>query len=183
MNASAPRKYGTVAKTFHWVMAALVLGMLGVGLVMHDVADLSLKLKMYNLHKATGMLVLGLVVLRILWRLAARYPAPAESLTAFERAVSRAVHFGLYLWMAAMPLSGWLMSSSAERPVSFFGLYTFPDLVGKDEGRAEALGDVHEVLAWSLMALVALHVAGALKHHFIDKDTVLRRMLPFARVE
>ena len=107
-------------------------------------------------------------------------PSPAPHLGApYERFLARFTHAALYVLLFAMPLSGWMMSSARGFPVSWFGFFTLPDLVAKNKSLYEALLTTHETLAWVLGAVVTLHVAAALKHHFMHRDDVLRRMLPF----
>lgn len=170
--------YGTISKAFHWGMAALVLAMLGIGFFMGGMPASLTKLKTYNLHKSLGVTVLALVVLRMLWHLYAPRPA-LLALHAWERLAARAGHAALYFFMLAMPLSGWAMSAAAGRPVSFFGLFTLPDIAPANPAIQRICHDIHEICALGLLAMVAAHFAAALKHHIIDKDDTLRRMLPF----
>jgi cytochrome b561 len=131
-------------------------------------------------HKSVGITILGLAVLRLLWRLYNRNspPLPAN-LKPHERGLAHLTHYGLYLLLFAMPLSGWMMSSAKNYPVSWFGFFTLPNLVQPDEGVFEFMKATHGVLAGALMVITALHVLAALYHHFMKKDDVLKRMLPF----
>jgi cytochrome b561/polyisoprenoid-binding protein YceI len=169
--------YGSGSKVFHWLTAFLVICLVIIGFIMGGL-PLTLKLQTYNLHKSLGVLVLILTLGRVCWNILSRRPAPDESLTDFEKAASTMLHAGFYVLLIAMPLSGWIMSSAAGRPVSFFGLFTLPDLVAKDEMTAKVFRALHWDIAWILIACVVLHVSAAIKHHFVDKDNVLRRMLP-----
>lgn len=171
-------EYGTAAKALHWTIALLVIGLLVMGLTMDGLPTGPGKLEVYNLHKSLGVTVLVLMALRLGWRVSQIQPAPMAGHRQWERALARAVHYFLYAALLLMPLSGWMMSSAAGRPVSFFGLFTLPDLVPKDRDLRGFFGEVHEFLGWSIMSALALHVAGALKHHVIDRDGTLRRMLP-----
>lgn len=182
MFRNSQARYGSVTKTFHWGMAVLVLTMLALGLCMGGVEDLASKLALYNLHKSLGATVLFLALCRLGWHVYSRRPPLAESLKPLEKAAARTVHALMYVFMIGMPLSGWLMSSAAGRPVSVFGLFTLPDLVEQDKAVAGLMHDVHGVAAYGFMAAICLHVAGAVKHHFIDKDITLKRMLPFTKV-
>jgi cytochrome b561 len=182
MLGNSPTRYGTITKTLHWVTAILVLLMLALGIYMTDVEEMATKLMLYNRHKSLGVLVLALTLLRVLWHLYSKKPAYVESLKPWEKRTAHVVHTFLYIALLGMPMTGWLMSSAAGRAVSFFGLFTLPDLVGQDKALGGIFRETHEILSDFLMAAIALHVAGALKHHFIDKDITLKRMLPFVKV-
>lgn len=173
--------YGAVAKGFHWVIAVLIIGLLAVGLYMSDLPPDPFKFQLYGMHKAFGITVLGLAVLRLLWRFSAVVPASLPHHAQWEKFLARAAHYALYALMIAIPLSGWAMSSAGGHPVSFFGLFEIPPLVGKNPELGHDLAELHETLAWTLMGVLALHIAGAIKHHFVDKDETLRRMLPSCR--
>ncbi len=170
--------YGAVAKGLHWAMATIIIGVLGLGLYMSDLPPDPFKFQLYGLHKAFGVTVLGLVVLRLLWRLGNGVPTALPHHAQWEKFLARAAHYALYALMMIVPLSGWAMSSAGGHPVSFFGLFTLPALIGENPDLGRDIAEMHETLAWSLMGVVALHVAGALKHHFVDKDETLLRMLP-----
>ena len=168
--------FGWVAIIFHWVMALLILGMLGVGLYMKRLPIGLEKLQLYGLHKSFGILVLMLVIVRVCWRMINITPSLA-TLPSWEKYSARAVHYAFYFFMFAMPLTGWLMTSAAGLAPSFFGLFTLPNLVAPDDHLRHLLAETHKYLAFALIATVCLHVAAVLKHQFIDKDAILRRML------
>lgn len=174
-------RYGAVTKVFHWVIALLIVCLICVGIYMTDFADKTnaFTFKIFFLHKSTGITVLILASFRVLWHIYSRPAGFVPSLKAWEKIVARIAHGLLYAAMFAMPLSGWMLSSAAGRPVSFWGLFTLPDLVGPDKETQHFFSEVHEIVGWSLIPLIGLHAAGALKHHFFDKDITLRRMLPF----
>ena len=175
---NSPSSYGWVAKSLHWFMAVMILGMLAVGLYMSDMELSPQKLQLYGWHKSVGSVLLGLFFVRITWKLlnpsVAALPAPA-----WQRIAAKATHSAFYALMLAMPLSGWLMSSAYGFPVSVFGLFTLPDLVSPDKEWAEVFYEAHELGMLALFALIALHVLAALKHHLFDKDATLKRMLPW----
>lgn len=171
-------EYGSITKAFHWVTALLVIGLLALGLLMEDLKPLSLKLTAYNLHKSFGITVLTLVICRIIWHFFSRRPAPVATLKPWEKILSALMHYALYALLLAMPLTGWLMSSAAGRPVNVFGLFTLPDLIPPDQAAAKIYHHRHELIGELIIIFGGLHIAAALKHHFIDKDTVLKRMLP-----
>ncbi len=172
-------RYGLVATLLHWLMGLAIIGMLAVGLYMTGLELSPDKLKLYGLHKAIGITLLSAFILRVLWRLVNVIPSLPDAIPAWERWAAHASHFLLYTLMLAMPMTGWLMSSYAGFPVSVFGLFTMPDLVAADKEMAEVMKEVHEWLAYGLIALITVHAGAALKHHFIDKDMILRRMLPW----
>ena len=174
--------WGAVAKLLHWSGAALVLAMLGLGLVMvHASIASGSKFEAYQLHKSTGFLVLAVTLVRGLWRMANSPPALPDGMSPWERRLAQALHLGLYVLILAMIASGWLMVSASSLPIPIhlpLG-FTLPNLTGPNaliEARAKF---THEVLSKLVIGAVALHVTGALKHHFIDHDGVLSRMLPF----
>ena len=179
MNFPTPRYTGP-AIAAHWVIAALILVAFPLGVYMHELPLSPTKLKLYSYHKWIGITVLLLFVPRILWRITHRPPAPL-AMPAWQHRIAESTYHLLYLLMFLVPLSGWLMSSAKGFQVVYFGVLPLPDLVGKSEDLGDLLKGVHEALNFGLLALVGLHVAGALKHVIIDRDGTLRRMLPFAK--
>lgn len=170
--------YGTVARSFHWLMALLIISMLCVGFYMDGMAMGPDKLQVYGLHKSAGIIVLALVALRLLWRLANPTPALPQDIPAWQRWGAHLSHFALYGLMFAMPLIGWLMSSAAGFPVSVFGLFSLPSLIDPSPDMVRLTKTLHFYGAWAFVGLISAHAAAALFHHFIRKDGVLRRMLP-----
>jgi cytochrome b561 len=168
--------YGLVAIFLHWLIAISILGQIFLGWYMTTLEKNLTRLKLIGWHKEFGILILMLVTLRLFWRSINMAPS-VKNLTAFERIVSRTVHWLLYVLMFAVPLSGWIMSSAKGLPVSFFGLFILPDLVSPDRDLGHQFEELHGWLAYGLLATIGLHVAGALKHHFINKDNILQRML------
>ncbi len=177
---NTPAAYGAVTKTLHWTMALLVVFMLCLGFYMDGMPLGAGKLQAYGLHKSVGTAVLMLAALRILWHGHSRRPPLLETLAWWEKLGAQAVHYFLYACMVGMPLSGWIFSSAAGRPVSFFGLFTLPMIAEQDESTVRLFKAIHFYLAWGLIAAVAAHVLAAFKHHFWNKDGTLRRMLPLA---
>lgn len=169
--------YGLISKLFHWVMALAIIGLLAVGFIMSDMETSPDKFKLYGIHKAVGALVLFAVFARFFWRITNIKPTMISA-PRWQKLAAHTAHYGLYVLMVAMPLSGWLMSSAAGFPVSVFGWFTLPDLIAPDKELRHLMGEVHETLAIAIIALVSLHALAALKHHFMDKDNTLRRMLP-----
>ncbi len=190
--APRPDRYGAVAQALHWIMALLIGAMLVVGIYMLRLPQAEkfpgkIGYDLYQLHKSVGLVVLVLAVLRIGWRLTHRAPRLPATLKPYEKGLAHASHLALYLLILAMPLSGWLMVSASELahgmlPTRFFDLFTVPNLLAADEAAEATLGQVHTVLAFAAIAVLVLHVGAALKHHFVLKDNVLLRMLPFTRL-
>lgn len=179
-NSSAAR-YSRGAIVLHWLIAVLIVLNIAAAWVSEGMSKADRAMVMGN-HKAIGITVLALTLLRVVWRLMHRPPPLLESLKAWEAALSRVVHAGFYFLMLAIPLTGWAMSSAFSKGagVSLFGLVTVPALpVGYDKPTAGLFAELHTLLAYGMIALITLHVAGALKHQVIDKDGTLRRMVPW----
>lgn len=170
-------RYTPVAVALHWLIALLVVGLWIVGATMEDYPD-SIKWTAYGLHKATGILVLTLTLVRLAWRATHKPPMLPERLPRWQKIASALTHYALYAILLAMPLSGWAMSSAGGYPVSVYGLFTLPNLVAKDKQLGEFFYETHELLANGILVLVAVHTIAALLHHYYHKDNVLRRMLP-----
>ena len=173
-------RYTRLAMALHWLLALMIFGSLSLGLYMADLPFSPTRLKLYNWHKWAGVTILGLSALRLLWRLTHR-PPPDFPMPAWQRRAARGAHTALYALFFAVPLAGWAYSSAAGFPVVLFGVLPLPDFVPVDRALSESLKPVHRWLAYALGTVVLLHIAGALKHQFIDRDGLLRRMLP-ARV-
>jgi cytochrome b561 len=171
-------RYGAITQLFHWIIVALIITQFVLALRAEDLPLGVKKIALLAQHKSVGMTVLALATVRIVWRFASRVPEVPSSTPAWQQHAARGSHTFLYLLLFLMPLSGWMMSSARNFPVSWFGLFTFPDLVGADRALYERLHDVHELLATTLFVLAIVHALAALKHHFVDRDNVLRRMLP-----
>lgn len=178
---SSSTRWGSVAKTLHWIIALLVIGMLVGGLTMTGMKTSMDKLQVYAIHKSLGVTVLVLMLLRFAWRGVDPRPQDVAGMSPTISFMAHAVHRLLYVALIAMPISGWVYNSASNFPLVWFKLVPLPALVAADPAiKAIALG-VHETLAWLIILLLAAHVAGALKHHFIDRDDTLRRMLPLAK--
>ena len=169
--------FGAIAKNLHWVVAILICGLLVLGFYMTGLDYGPYKLDWYSLHKSLGVLVLWLAGLRLLWSLYTLPPSPLETHKLWERALSKLTHIALYSTMILMPLSGYVMSASGEYGVSFFG-YKLPNIVPQSALLSEVANETHQIIAYVLTGAILLHVLGALKHHVIDRDKTLLRMLP-----
>jgi cytochrome b561 len=177
---SEPNRWSTVAKTFHWLMALLILGNGAFAFWMDGLKPSLNKINMFALHKSIGLTVLALFVLRLAWKMFDRRP-PDEPAPRWQQIAAHAVHGFLYLLIVAIPLSGWAFNSAHGFPLQYFKQFNLPALVEKNEELSNTLGTVHVYLFWLLLLVLLAHVGGALKHHFIDRDDTLRRMLPFGR--
>jgi len=133
-------------------------------------------------HKSFGMTVLMLAVLRLLWRLKNAPPALPAGMRPIERVLARATHVAFYVLLFVMPLTGWMMSSAKNYSVSWFGLFTWPNLIPKNEAAFNALRSTHDILSAVLFTIAVVHILAALKHHFWNRDNVLLRMLPFTQL-
>ena len=175
------QRYGTIAILFHWLVALLIIGAFTMGVVMTDMPGITpTKLKYYSWHKWAGVTILALAALRLLWRLTHLPPAYPLSMPKWQKSAANALHGMLYVLMFAVPLSGYFYTLSSGYPVVYFGVLELPVLIGPNPELKPLLKSVHYWLNMTLLASVLIHVAAALKHHFIDRDGVLRRMLPFA---
>jgi cytochrome b561 len=179
---SASTRYTTTAIALHWLVALLIFAAFPLGLYMVDLPLSPDKLKLYSYHKWIGATVFLLVAIRLAWRATHTPPPLPDGIAAWQRRASALAHGALYGLMVATPLSGWLMSSAKGFQTVWFGVLPLPDLVAvdKDFGN-EVLKPLHKAAAFMLGALVLLHVAAALKHHFVDRDGLLLRMWPWNR--
>lgn len=171
-------RYTRTAQALHWLMAALLVGLVSLGLYMHELPLSPRKLQLYSYHKWAGVTAFVLVLARLAWRATHRPPPLPSSTPAAIRVAASAGHVLLYALMVAIPLSGWLMSSAKGFQTVWFGVLPLPDLLTKDKALGNLLETVHVVLNYTLIAVLLGHVGAALKHHFIDKDDVMTRMLP-----
>lgn len=169
--------YGLISYLLHWIVAIIIIGLIILGLYMTRIRISSLKLKLYGWHKEFGLLILALFFIRVAWRLSNITPRLPATLPGWQKLAARSVHFAFYIFMFFMPITGWLVTSAAGLPVSFFGWFVLPSLVEPNEAHRLLYAEIHEWLAYGLIATLGAHVGAALKHHFINKDNILRRML------
>jgi cytochrome b561 len=177
---NSERDWGTIAQLLHWGIALLVIGLVLLGLVMQELPNSPGKVKLYALHKSVGLGVLLLAVLRLGWRLMDGRPLLPATMPVWQRRLAGATHGLLYLLLFAMPLTGWLYNSAANFPLRWFGLFKVPALSGPDPELKLLAQELHTLGFYLLAALFLLHVAGALKHHYVDRDRTLLAMLPSA---
>ncbi len=134
--------------------------------------------QLYDLHRSFGALILGIAAMRLLWRLFAPPPPALEGLPRWQELAARGTHYALYVLLFAVPLMGWAGTSAFGAPIFVFGLFELPPILSQNRDLAMVLLTTHKLLAFTLCAVLALHIAAALHHHFIRKDATLRRMLP-----
>lgn len=170
--------YTPLAISLHWLMALLIFAGWGLGTYMHDLPLSPQKLRYFSWHKWMGVTVFLLAIVRVGWLATHRAPPPPSNSPRWQTRAARVNHVLLYLLMFIIPVSGWLMSSAKGVPTVYLGVLQLPDLLAKNKELGDRLAEVHELLAYGLAILVAIHIAAALKHQFIDHDGLIGRMLP-----
>ena len=179
-NGFVTQRYNAAAIALHWVTAALIIANLLLGLTMVRLPISPQKLHWYLWHKSIGITVFALTSGRLAWRAIRPHPAPV-AMPPWQRRAAAVSHALLYVLLFATPISGWIYSSATGVQVVYLGTFPLPNLVPKDKALADVLRLVHIGLNSLLFTVICIHVAAALKHHFIDRDAVLARMLPFSR--
>lgn len=180
--AESPRVFNHTRRYLHWAIVLLLLLQLPLAWIMVEQSLSPDKLRNYALHKSLGVLLAFLGLARITAVLLTRRPALPVSLANNERRLARGTQVILMLLLLGMPLTGWLMSSAANTPVSFFGLFTLPDLVAPDRARLESLRQAHRFQSYILLSLIGLHLLGAARHYFLLRNNVLFSMLPLRQL-
>lgn len=175
------QRWGAVAQLLHWVMALLVFGMMILGWVMVYWPMGPTQFELYALHKSFGLTVLGLAVLRLVWRSLNPTPQLPDNMSNWERRAANSAHVLLYVILFAMPVSGYLINAGAGFPLTYFGWLSVPNLVAESERLETVAGWIHLSLFWLLALVLIGHIGGALRHHFVKRDDVMRRMLPGRR--
>ena len=177
--------YTRTAIALHWIIAVLIIGQLIGGKVMLAMDPAPLKYEIFQLHKSFGLIILALSVLRLIWRLTHKPPALPGGMKPFEKIGAKLSHIGFYVLMIGIPLAGWILVSASTRQITtkIFKTVTVPDVPGvtRSEGFENLMKDVHEYMAYGVIVLLVLHVGAALKHHMVNKDDVLSRMLTFVK--
>ncbi|MDA3807878.1 MAG: cytochrome b [Thiomicrorhabdus sp.] len=173
---NSEQNYGIVSRANHWLSTFIFIGLLTIGLYMTGLEKGDDRQALYALHKSMGIALFGLMLLRLAWLKLS--PNPEQlSKNKFEHILGHAVKGLLYLAMLGMPISGWIMSNSGGHEVSFFNMFALPTLMGEHEMTHEISEFIHSTFGFVLIAIVLLHIAGALKHHFVYKDVTLLRMV------
>jgi len=171
-------QFSFATRFFHWSIAALLLVQIPLAWYMIDLPFSPDKLSNYALHKSFGMVLFSLAVLRLIWAVVGKRPPLPPETKRYEKILAKATQGLLYLLVIVMPVTGWLMSSAANVPVTLFSTVTLPSLVAPDKALMESMKNVHEMQSFALMTLVSFHVFAGLKHYFVDRDNVLQSMLP-----
>ncbi|MCU7878382.1 MAG: cytochrome b [Candidatus Thiodiazotropha sp. (ex Lucinoma borealis)] len=176
--ANDRENYGLIAMLLHWLVALVIFGLFGLGLWMRDLGYYD---AWYQLgpwwHKGIGVLLFIILVGRFIWRQFNQRPDHLSTHKPYERRVGLLVHSLLYLLMFAVMISGYLISTADGRPLEVFDWFSIPATISGIDGQEDIAGKVHLYLAWSIIVLSALHTLAALKHHFLDHDRTLKRML------
>lgn len=172
-------RFGTVAKAFHWLTLLLLIGSFTIAYSMVGMRISPQKLVLYSYHKWVGVTIFLIVILRLAWRLRNPPPALPDNMSALQHRLAGLSHFLLYTILIVMPLTGWVMSSARNLPLVYLGLIYIPSPFGVNQALGDAMITVHFILSLTLLFLVSVHVLAALQHHFILRDDVLRRMLPW----
>jgi cytochrome b561 len=174
-------RYTYTAIRLHWLIALLIFVVFPLGVYMHELPLSPEKLRLYSYHKWIGVTIFLLALIRVYWRATHRPPAMPDTMKDWEKFAAHAAHYALYVLIFIIPLSGWLMSSAKGFQTVWFGVLPLPDLVGKNKELGDMLQKVHEVLNFVLLGTVIAHAGAALKHHFIERDDILIRMVPFLK--
>lgn len=172
-------QYGLVQIALHWLIAVTIFGLFGLGLWMVDLNYYSAWYRTApDLHRSIGVLVVSLMMLRLLWRLANPIVQPLNTHKTWERKLAHLTHALMYLLMLVLAISGYMITTAKGQSLQVFDWFSIPAIAFNIEYQEDIAGDLHEIFAWSLIGLAVLHIAGALKHHFVDRDNTLKRMLP-----
>lgn len=170
--------YGLISVSLHWVVALVVIGLFVLGYWMVDLTYYSSWYRTAPFwHKSIGVLLAVVMIARVLWRMFALQPAAVSSHTSWEKAASKAAHFLLYAGIFAIIVTGYLISTADGRSISVFDWFEVPSAGQLFARQADIAGDLHRYLAYAVIGIAVLHAVAALKHHFIDKDATLKRML------
>ncbi|MCP5411075.1 MAG: cytochrome b [Alphaproteobacteria bacterium] len=180
MTLQTSSTYGPTAKFFHWLVVALLVAQYTIGSIMPHIGRNTQDAGWVHWHLLVGALILLAIVLRFAWRIKSPVPEPAAD-TNWERMLATFTHWMLYLLVFVITVLGWAAANSRGWEVKLFGLVPLPALCPKGSAWGHEAGDIHNVLIYVLLGFIALHLAGALKHHFIDRNDILKRMLPGSR--
>jgi cytochrome b561 len=177
---NSAERFGLPAQLLHWLTALFMLLAWLLGTFKDTLPRGAPREQALALHWSFGFLVLALACARAAWRAVDHLPPEVPGVAAWEHRVAGLAHLALYAIMVGLPLTGLFTAYAQNRAVTVLGLFTIPPLIGADRALARSIKDVHELLGNAMLVLVGLHAAAALRHHFILRDAVLRRMLPFA---
>jgi cytochrome b561 len=175
---TAGSHYTRVAIWLHWLIGLAVIANIALAMLTEGLPRETQRAAM-DIHKALGITILALTVVRIAWRLGHRPPPLPAAIPAWQRLLGRITHGLFYVLLILLPLSGWVWMSAAGRPIDFFGLFAVPVIVAPNEALADVMHDRHELLGLTMLALAAIHILAALKHQFVDRTGFIGRMNPF----
>ena len=185
MTSEPSSQYSKVAIGLHWLIAVLIIGQLAGGKFMMSMNPSAQQYELFQLHKSFGVIILVLSVARLVWRLTHKAPALPTDMKPFEKLAAKFTHVGFYGLIIGIPISGWLMVSASTTRITtrIFKMVIWPDVPGipRSEGFENLMKDAHEYMGFAIILLLLLHVGAAIKHHFIDKDNILSRMLPLVK--
>lgn len=178
MLSNTKQSWGSISIGLHWLTVILIIGLAVVGLIMTDLPTSPLKMQIYALHKSFGLTVLALTLIRLAWRLLSATPDEVPNTSRLQSWLARIVHGMMYVLLFAIPLSGWLYNSAAGFPLRWFGLLSLPKLfTGFNPSIKEFALETHETLFYVLAVLILIHAIAGLWHHYVLRDTILKRML------
>ena len=169
--------YTLTARVLHWLTAVIVIGLIPAGIYMVDAPAGPTQDLVFNLHRSFGFLLLLIVIVRLFYRLGHRPPPLPAEMPAFQRDIAHTVHWTLYALLIAQPIIGWIGTSAYRAPITVFWLFELPPIWPVDRAFSESLFVVHRLLGFAIGGLALLHIAAALHHHFIHRDSVLMRMV------
>jgi cytochrome b561 len=169
--------YSLWARVFHWVIAALVLTMIPIGIVMANVDLGPAGDRLYDIHRSIGVIVLPLAVIRLIYRWQNPPPPLPDDIPAAQQIAAHATHWGLYALLIIQPIIGWIATSAYRAPITVFWLFQVPPIWPVDQPFSEAMFKVHRNLGFLMAALLCAHIGAALYHHVVRKDRVLMRMV------
>ncbi len=175
MNTNAG--YGWPARMLHWVIVALIIAQFVLANMAESAESRMEMFVLFARHKSVGLTIFALMLIRLLWRFVNTQPQLPLRTPTWQRHIARTTHWLLYALIFALPITGLLGSAASNFPVTWFGIFTVPAMIGPNEALADLFHELHEIFAVALFMLALLHVLAALKHHFFDRDNVLRRMI------
>lgn len=170
--------FGWVAVAFHWLVAVVVIGLFALGFYMVDLTYYDDWYRQApHIHRSVGMLLFAVMVFRVMWRFVTPPPKPLPDHSALEVTGAKLGHLALYLLIFVAMISGYLISTADGSSIDVFGWFEVPSLTGRIKGLEDTAGDVHYWATWALIVMAGMHALAAFKHHFVDRDDTLRRML------
>lgn len=171
-------RYGWLSITLHWSMAAAIIGMFALGVWMRDLSYYDPWYKdAPAIHKSVGILLFLLLVIRVIWRNLNIRPDDDPALKVWERITAHLTHIALYGLMFTLMIAGYFISTADGRAIEVFNWFSVPATIHDLPEQEDIAGEIHEILAWALIVLASIHALAALKHHFINRDTTLLKML------